>query len=181
MYESNKKKYTVRDYEQLPEGAAYQLIDGELINMTPSPTFYHQNILLNITIEFSNYLKKNNQGKIVFSPIDVHLTEENVFQPDLVFISKENISIIKERIEGIPDLVLEILSESTAYYDLVKKKRIYESSGVKEYWIVDPIEKNIEVLENVNNNFRLFHKANYGEIVKSQILSTLEINTENIF
>ena len=76
----------------------------------------------------------------------MYLDHENVLQPDILFISKERRSIIGEKnIQGAPDLVIEILSEATAYRDLVKKKKLYERFGVKEYWIVDPQEKTIEI------------------------------------
>ena len=73
------------------------------------------------------------------APYDVVLSENNVFQPDIMFVSNENSKIITEKnITGAPDLIIEILSPATGYYDLTEKKEIYTEFAVKEYWIVEP-------------------------------------------
>lgn len=91
-------------------------------------------------------------GKVFFSPIDVYLNEKNLFQPDIVFISKDRSGIIdwKKGIMAAPDLVIEILSKGNEKYDLTEKKAVYEASGVKEYWVADPITKWCEgfILQN---------------------------------
>ncbi len=176
-----RKIYTYQDYEKLPEGPAYQLIDGDLI-MTPAPTVYHQAIAARVFEALSEYVRKRNSGVVFFSPIDVYLSETETYQPDVVFISKVNSRIIGEKkVEGAPDLVVEILSPGTGYYDLTHKKSVYESSGVKEYWLIDPQEKSIEVLENIGNKFRVVSSArNKGEVA-STLLDGLRINVEALF
>ena len=135
------------------EGAPYQLIGGELI-ITPTPTPYHQRISRRIEFLLIQYVEGNNLGEVFDSPIDVYFEQTETYQPDVIFISKERLDIIKEtRLEGAPDLVIEILSPATAYYDLRKKFKIYEKYRVKEYWIIDPEEKNIEVYVNKGNKF----------------------------
>ena len=94
--------------------------------------------------------------------MDVHLDEGNIFQPDLIFISNENRHIIKERIEGAPDLVAEILSPSTSSNDKIHKKAQYERFGVKEYWIVDPVHLIIDQFVLVNHKYQLH--ATYDEL-----------------
>ncbi len=181
MIEAEKKKYTYEDYEKLPEGSPFQLIDGELV-MTPAPIPYHQQLCKKIFLELSNYIENKKSGEILFSPIDVYLSESETYQPDMIFISNERINIIGEKkIEGAPDLVIEILSETTAYYDLKHKKRIYESCGVKEYWIVDPIEKSVEVYENINSKFKLFSSAILRGNINSKILTDFELEISKIF
>ena len=92
----------------------------------------------------TEYVEKNDLGEVFYSPIDVYFDEEDVFQPDIVFISKARLDIIGEiKIEGPPDLIIEILSPSTAYYDLGRKYEVYERSGVKEYWVVHPERKSV--------------------------------------
>jgi len=131
-------KKTVKDYMELPEGAPYQLIEGELV-MSPAPGYSHQNTLGNLFIILRTRLK---DAQVILSPIDVYLDEENAYQPDLVVVLKDSKAKVEERgIFGAPDVVVEILSPSTAYYDLTEKKDVYERVGVKEYWIVDPKEK----------------------------------------
>src|SRR3989338_8169235 len=115
--EKNKKPYTYADYEKLPEGAPYQLIGGELI-MTPSPVPYHQIISRNIGFELLKVNEQKKLGEVIFAPMDVYLSETETYQPDIIFISKDRLNIIGEKkIEAAPDLVIEILSPGTAYYD----------------------------------------------------------------
>jgi len=174
-----KTKATVQDYKELPEGSPYQLIEGELV-MSPAPKPVHQIVLGNLFEVFRKFLK--GKGIIIFSPIDVYFDEENAFQPDLIFISKERKDILKEDgVYGAPDLVVEILSPSTAYYDLRKKKEVYERKGVREYWIVDPEMREIEIYVNEDGKFKLVEEAKEKGKIRSKIIDNLEVNLEDIF
>ena len=162
------------------EGVPYQLIGGELI-IRPTPTPYHQRISRRIEFLLIQYVEGNNLGEVFDSPIDVYFEQTETYQPDVIFISKERLDIIKEtRLEGAPDLVIEILSPGTAYYDLRKKFKIYEKYRVKEYWIIDPEEKNIEVYVNKGNRFYLIQNVKSG-IAKSEVLKGFQIEIEKIF
>jgi Uma2 family endonuclease len=179
--EKAKKQYTYEDYEKLPEGAPYQLIGGELV-MTPSPVPYHQIILRKIGFELVKFVEERKLGEVIYAPMDVYLSETETYQPDIIFISNERLNIIGDKkIEAAPDLVIEILSESTAYYDLRHKKRVYEKTGVKEYWIVDPMEKGIEVYENVGGGFKIFGQATEKGRVNSKLLEGFSVELEKIF
>lgn len=179
--EKAKKQYTYEDYEKLPEGAPYQLIGGELV-MTPSPVPYHQIISRRIEFELVKFVEERKLGEVIDAPMDVYLSETETYQPDIIFISNERLNIIGDKkIEAAPDLVIEILSESTAYYDLKHKKRVYEKSGVKEYWIVDPMEKSIEVYENVNGEFKIFDQAMEKGRVNSKLLEGFGVELEKVF
>ncbi len=181
VLEKAKRQYTYDDYAKLPEGAPYQLIGGELV-MSPSPVPYHQIISGRIEFELMKFVKERKLGEVIDAPMDVYLSETETYQPDIIFISNERLSIIGEKkIEGAPDLVIEILSESTAYYDLRYKKRVYERTGVKEYWIVDPIEKSIEVYENVNGEFRIYSQAIEKGRVNSKLLERFGVELEKVF
>jgi len=176
-----KKRYTYEDYAKLPEGAPYQLIGGELI-MTPAPTPYHQRISSKLGYFLCDFIFKRNLGEVFNAPIDVYFEETETYQPDIIFISKERLDIIKEtKIEGAPDLVIEILSPATAYYDLRKKFKIYEKHGVKEYWIVDPEEKSIEIYQNQEGKFKLIQMAKEKDTVNSSLFKDFELNLEKIF
>ena len=123
------EKYTYEDYSKLPEGARYQLINGCLI-MTPAPTIYHQKLIGRIYLALAQYVSTHQLGDVLLSPVDVYLTESEAYQPDIIFVSTRQQSIIgEEKVTGAPDLVIEVLSPSTAYYDLRHKMRIYEESG----------------------------------------------------
>lgn len=181
VLEKTKKHYTYEDYAKLPEGAPYQLIGGELI-MTPSPVPYHQIISRRIGFELLKFNEQKKLGEVIFAPLDVHLSETETYQPDIIFISNERLNIIGEKkIEAAPDLVIEILSESTAYYDLRHKKRVYEKTGVKEYWIVDPMEKGIEVYENISGEFKIFSQAMEKGRVSSKLLEGFGIELQKVF
>jgi Uma2 family endonuclease len=132
-------RVTADDYRALPEGGKrYQLIEGDLY-MSPSPNRFHQEISLNIALCIGNYLKSHPVGKVFDAPLDVYLNNDNVFQPDLVFIARENYRVLTDAgIEGVPDLVIEILSPGTAKLDRNLKQRVYAQCGVKEMWLVDP-------------------------------------------
>jgi len=121
MIALKEKSHNIKDYKLLPEGAPYQLIEGELV-MTPAPNPRHQIISANLFKTISKYVDEREEGIVLYSPIDIYLDNENVYQPDIVFIPKQRREIIKDDgIYGAPDLVVEILSPSTAYYDLRKK------------------------------------------------------------
>jgi Uma2 family endonuclease len=172
------KKYTARDYFNLPEGSPYQLIEGELI-MTPSPFTVHQAISRNMEMIIFEHVKQNKLGFVYYAPIDVYLDNDNAYQPDIIFISDKNKNIIKKSgIDGAPDLVIEILSQSNAYYDKKVKKYVYERNGVIEYITVDPKTKTIDVFERKNNNSENFNEA---LSVKAECNSKLYIKTLNLY
>lgn len=128
-------------FKSLPEGTLMQLIENNLI-MSPSPKDLHQEILLELSAQLLGYVRSKKLGKVRIAPYDVYLDQENVFQPDLVFIATENLYKIQENgLHGAPDLVIEVLPPGIAKYDKGKKKTVYERCGVKEYWLVDPVTK----------------------------------------
>lgn len=136
---------TIREvWDSLPEGTLAQIIENQLV-MAPAPLDRHQEIFIEIIVPLANYIKKHSLGKVRSGPYGVYLEEGNVFEPDIVFISNENLHKIKKNgLHGAPDLVIEILSPSTARYDQNQKKKVYERHGVREYWIVDPETKEVQ-------------------------------------
>ncbi len=176
-----KKTYTYEDYAQLPEGAPYQLIDGELI-FTPSRTPRHQRILRNLSVALDLFVEEHELGDIFIGPIDVYLSETDTPQPDILFIANARLGIIGEKyVDGAPDLVMEILSPSTAYYDLKKKKYLYEASGVKEYWIVDPEAQEIEVYALAEGQFDLFERVAGQGTITSKLLPGFSVDLADVF
>ena len=137
-------------FKLMPEGTYCQLINDVLI-MSPAPTTQHARIQGKIYSMINNHVLQNQIGEVYFAPVDVYLDTKNAFQPDIFYISNERKDIIKENgIYGPPDLVTEILSKGTRKTDLIKKKNVYEATGVKEYWVADPDTKWCEgfILEN---------------------------------
>lgn len=138
--------YTIADYKQLPEKAPYELIKGKLVFM-PSPVVYHQRICLRMSAAMQQYANSRALGEVFIAPLDVYLDAENVFQPDVFFIAKERSAIVQRFIQGAPDVVIEVLSAHTRLYDRQEKAMVYCSSGVKEYWIIDPEEKTVALFQ----------------------------------
>jgi Uma2 family endonuclease len=141
-------------YQNLPEGTLAQLINNQ-IYMSPAPSTTHQSVLMEIADQLFNFAKKNKLGKVLPSPVDVYLNRKNAFQPDIIFIANDNMQHLKESgFYGAPDLVIEILSPATWHFDKGDKKDIYEQCGVKEYWMVDPIDKSTEGFYLKDNIFQ---------------------------
>jgi len=157
-------------FKSLPEGTLCQLINNNLV-MSPTPTDPHQKILMDISAQLFFYVSKNQLGEVRVAPYDVYFNRKNVYQPDIVFVAKENINKIKEDgLHGAPDLVIEILSPPTAKYDLEDKKDIYERYGVKEYWAVDPVSKQIYFFKLVKDEYVEAETKN--AVIKSSLLKT---------
>ena len=170
-----KKKYTYADYIKTPDDKQYELIEGDLL-MTPSPAPNHQRISRKLGFVLEEFVTQNSLGEIFYAPCDVYLDEENVVQPDILFISQSRLAIIGEKnIQGAPDLAIEIVSESSAYRDMVRKKRLYAGFGVKEYWIVIPDGKVIEIYTLKGNAYQLHKSYNEEDILKSPALKGLNI------
>lgn len=136
---------TYEDYAAMPDdGKRYELVDGQLELMSPSPTLTHQIISSNILHLLHNDCR--DEYVIVSAPIDVVLSPTEVRQPDLIMIHRSRLSIHKEQgsIVAPPDLVVEILSPSSLQRDRIDKRAAYARFGVPEYWIIDPSEQGLE-------------------------------------
>lgn len=148
MFQAKALPITRHDYEEMPAGPPYyQVIEGDLI-MSPSPNIYHQAVVTRICALLSRFLEENPLGEVLVAPLDVFLSDINVYQPDVIFISNQRRSILSERgLEGAPDLVVEVLSPGTARFDKGSKRKIYARTGVKELWLVDPAAKLIHIYQ----------------------------------
>jgi Uma2 family endonuclease len=152
-------KTILQAYRSLPEGTLAQLIQNQII-MSPAPLDRHQRYIDEIYPELSLFIKKRKLGITRVAPYDVYLDRQNAFQPDIVFISDEQKHLIdKDGFYGAPALVIEILSPSTAKYDLEEKKDVYERYGVKEYWIVDPADGSVVGYAHNGTSFELLMKG----------------------
>lgn len=143
---------TYEDYLQFPEdGLRHEIIDGEHW-MSPSPSPLHQRILVKLTIRLGAHIEAGKLGELLVAPCDLVLSPEVVVQPDLFFVAREHADILQEkRVLGTPDLVIEILSDSTRQRDLTLKRKLYERFGVVEYWVMDPEVERVEVYARDEN------------------------------
>jgi Uma2 family endonuclease len=143
------EKMTAAEFFQMPEETAFvELIDGE-ITMSPSPITSHQEIVGRIYLMLQSMIREGRiGGRVLLSPLDVHLDEYNVVEPDVFWVSGEG-SLCQPSEDGYwhgaPDLAVEVISAGSVSRDRVKKLRLYEKHGVREYWIADPAGEYMEV------------------------------------
>ena len=180
------RRYTYADYLAWDDKERWELIDGIPYNMTPAPSPDHQRILLRLSRKIADYLDGGTCEAFI-SPFDVRLfphekkIDDNVVQPDLTVICDPS-KTTEKGCEGVPDLIIEILSPSTAKKDRGKKRKLYERAGVKEYWIVDPFNQTVEV-------FTLSDQGKYREAdlygkedeIKVGLFEVLTIDLNTIF
>ncbi len=148
----NPGEYTIEDYYALPDEQRVELIDGVFYDMG-APYTTHQMISADIMTQIKNYIKSKNGNCIPFAaPCDVQLDmdDKTMVQPDVMVICDRD-KIVKQKIYGAPDFVVEILSESTKKKDMTIKMAKYANAGVKEYWIVDPDKQKIIVYDFAND------------------------------
>ena len=141
-------------FKLLPEGVYCQVINN-VIYMSPAPSFEHQDVIAELLLQVRQYVNKMKLGKCVASPVDVFLDKHNAFQPDIILIAAKNsLAEVKSgKVFGAPDLVIEVLSPGNADEDRIKKKKVYEKCGVKEYFIVDPLKKEAICYYNSEKKF----------------------------
>lgn len=183
MIEVSARAATVTDYRKLPpDDWHYQLIEGEIVNMAPAPNFFHQKILLNLAAILHEWLKENQTGQVMIAPLDVYLTDTNVFQPDVLFVRNSRESIIEEDgLHGAPDFAVEILSPHTARYDLNQKRAVYAMTGVEELWLVYPQARRIDVHNLQENAEAVAASHGLGATFASPLFPGLEFRTADIF
>jgi len=173
-------KWTEEAYLSLPEtNRVIELSEGWLI-ITPSPTTQHQRILSKLFLLLGNHILLNNLGELVVAPMDIRLWQGLIRQPDIVFMNNEHRDRITEKYWGVPDLVMEITSESTEKQDRTEKFYEYGKAGVLEYWIVDPSAQTIEVFVLDHEAYKLLGKWGIGEVAYSKVLAGFEVEIDEI-
>ena len=181
-------KMTYDEYCLLPaDGKQYELFDGELV-MTPSPNREHQKIVGNLYRRFADFVEERSWGEVYLAPLDAIFDPYTVLQPDILFVSKARLAEVGgERIEGAPDLVVEVLSPSTFHKDLRRKMTVYSRFGVPEYWIVDPETKTIELYcrgpkgNEGKEGLELARRFSATETFESRLLPGFRLEVNRIF
>ena len=174
-------KLTYHDYRNTPDDERWELLDGELV-MAPSPTPAHQRISFRLSLVLHTFVDRMGLGEVIPAPLDVVLSETEVVQPDLLFVSSERAHIITtENIRGAPDLVVEILSPSTTSRDWRTKMDLYAQHGVREYWLVDPEAQRVWVMAGAEGE--LNEVANYGrdDVLASPALAGFTVGLDQVF
>ena len=178
-------KLTYDDYVHFPDdGLRHELIDGERY-VTPAPIWEHQAIATNLVGIIWNYLPGNPVGRVVTAPFDVILSDFDVVEPDLLFLSKERLAEIATSpwIKGSPSLVVEIGSPSTRQRDVTIKRRLCERVGVDEYWIIDPELDTVDVYRLVEGHYQRTTQASLeaGDVLTTELLPGLTLPLSTIF
>ena len=166
--------YREADYLALPDEPRCELLYGRLVLMT-SPVVRHQEVLLRLARLLVDFADAS-QGRAIIAPMDVRLADHSVVQPDLIYVTLQRASVLHERIHGAPDLLVEVLSPTTARRDLGEKLRLYAESDIREYWIVDPVGGTFEFLVNDGGAFRV--RLAESEVYRSESVPGLEIDLE---
>ncbi|MGC4116343.1 MAG: Uma2 family endonuclease [Myxococcales bacterium] len=156
------RRYTLADYLQLPEGAPYQLIEGELV-MTPAPTSTHQRAAFKLARLLADFVDQHDLGEVFVAPFDVVVDDQTALQPDVLYVRKERLDIIKDRCLGPPDLAVEVLSPSNAGADRTRKLKLYAAFGVPHVWIIDTEEQTFECLDLDRGAYRIVASWNADE------------------
>lgn len=175
-------EYRVLEFEDT-DNFQYELLNGEVVKKA-SPTVQHQRIARRLVKLFEKYLDVKPAGELLFAPLDVVLDDFNAPQPDIFFIRNERRQIIDEKeqvVRGTPDLVVEILSQSSIRRDRIDKKELYEQFGAPEFWIVDPNNRSIEVYQLQENRYKVFSFAAGNGTVQSSVLEGFELEVADIF
>jgi Uma2 family endonuclease len=140
-----RAKLTHADYLLFPDdGKRHELIDGEHY-VTPSPRLRHQQVVQNLSLEIGLCVRKRQLGRLFVAPLDVILSDHDVVEPDLLFVSHAKSAILQDWVRGAPDLVIEILSPTTRHRDQTVKLDLYERRQISEYWIVDPEARSVTI------------------------------------
>lgn len=179
---TRKKILTYEDYARLtpPDSGNYELHDGKIIFMA-SPTPAHQRIAKRIAFALDSYVEKNKLGEIFIAPLDTKLDMINIFQPDVLFIAANRANTISDKkIDGAPDLVLEVQSEGNTAKEMSYKKYIYESSGVREYWLVN-LKKNT-LTQYINYDGEFIPKGIWqkNDTLRAEVIPGFEIALDTI-
>ena len=179
-YIATASKLTYEDYADAPDDERYELIDGELI-MVPSPGEVHQSISFNLSIALGP-VAQSGLGRFYAAPFDVVLSPHDVVQPDLLFVAAERADIITAaNVQGAPDLVVEILSPSTAQRDWNQKRELYARHGVREIWIVDPEPMTVWQAFWEDGRFSTGAIHSEGGILISPTLGGFAVNLSEVF
>jgi Uma2 family endonuclease len=171
---------TYDDLAALPDdGKRYELINGELFELT-GPTPKHQRATRRVSTDLDRFVTTHELGEVFFAPLDVYLSPHNTVQPDIIFVSRAQAGIIRaQKIEGVPDLLMEIISPSNRRHDIVIKAALYATFGVPEYWLVDPEDDKI-LVQTWRDGVYVPVRSTDG-IARSEVLPGFEVNPSDIF
>lgn len=176
--------YTYEDYLKLPEepGYHYEILEGFLVK-EPSPAMHHQRVCRELVCQLKAYFDGfDPEGELFFAPLDVTLTNRNVLQPDILFISGSRREILlEERVDGPCNLVVEIMSPTNRRKDRLRKMEIYRKAGIPHYWLVDPEENTLEAFALKDENYTLMTAGGPGDKFIHPDFPGMDLDLDRIF
>jgi len=175
--------YTYADYCKWDDGERWELINGVPYAMSPAPSTAHQRVIGRLYNQLFNFLEEK-PCEVFIAPFDVRLNaagddDNDVFQPDILVVCDRS-KIDDKGLNGAPDMVIEILSPSTARRDKVLKFNKYQHVGVREYWIVDPTDKTVQVFILQNGTYLAKSYAE-TDTISTHVLEGCEISLSDVF
>jgi len=176
------KPFTAADYRQMEEdGRRYEVLEGILL-MAPAPNRFHQAISRNLCRILYSFLHEHRLGRAYNAPFDVYFDDINVAQPDLVFVANDSkAKLLPEGVSGAPDLLVEILSPSTSTRDLVTKRQLYARTAVREFWVISPETRQLQVYDLPSEPSRPTHFFVEGDRYESPLLPGLQLAVTELF
>jgi len=175
-------KFSYEDLQHFPpDRNRYEIVDGDLF-VTAAPIPLHQRIVGNLFAELREQVRRYRLGEVFVAPLDVVLTAETVLEPDIIFVSRSRLHIIGEKnLSGPPDLVVEVLSESTARLDREIKPKQYARYGVPEFWRVDPEEKTFEIFRRKEGEYELIERLIFGQNLTSPLFPNFKLPLSSLW
>lgn len=168
--------WTYSHYATLPDdGQRYEIINGVLFLMAPSPNEAHQSAVLEIASYLRTYVKLPGLGRVYIAPFDVELSPKVVVQPDVMVVLNAGLEkVVSSRIKGAPDLVVEVSSPGTARHERRDKEDAYARAGVPEYWFVYPMERSVELLILEGGTYKSLGIFSGEKTLPSIVVPTIE-------
>ena len=174
-------RLTYQDYANLEGDERYELLDGELI-LVAAPNEDHQTVSLRMIVRMNSFVEERQLGRIFHAPYDVLFSNTEVVQPDLLFVSTERDHIrTPANIQGAPDLIVEILSPSSSRRDWRDKRELYARHGVREYWIIDPTNRLVSVMQLKDGVLEIEQTCAEGDVATSTVLDGFGVRLDEIF
>jgi Uma2 family endonuclease len=166
---------------ELPETTTpIELWEGEFV-MSPSPSFFHQKLIDRFHDRLKAWVVPRTLGETCMAPMDMILTQRQVAQPDVLFVAKDRLGIIQDRVRGPADLVLEVISPGSRQKDRIEKRDLYEQHGIQEYWIIDPDAQTVETLFLEAGEYRLVGRWHPGDTARSRLLDGFTVSVGELF
>lgn len=188
MLAKETKVYTYKDYLTYDENERIEIIGGKIYNMSPAPSRIHQKIIMKVSNQLENYIKTNNGSCEVYpAPFDVILindnedvnSSKNIVQPDISVICDKS-KLTDKGCTGSPDMIIEVVSPYNPSNDFVKKLNLYEKYKAKEYWIINPMKKNILVYTLTDNGYDMPNMYSFNDIVPVSIFREFNIDFSSL-